>query len=294
MDLGSVKQKFLNHLELERNLATNTIQAYSRDLDYLTQQLNNDLKNLSLDSCIKVIKSYSSSHSEKSVLRITACIKSFIKYLYIEGHIKNDFGSNIESISTKISLPKTLDIITVISLIENIKPDSPKSIRDRLIFEFLYGTGCRISELVNTDLQDIDFESNIVKIRFGKGSKQRLIPLGKSLKNSIEAYVIQVRNNLTNFQKIDALLLNSKGKRLTRQSIWAVINKYALEQGIKDLTPHTLRHAFATHLLEGGADVRVVQELLGHSSINTTQIYTHVTVDKLRETFIQTHPRARH
>ena len=294
MDLGSVKQKFLNHLELERNLATNTIQAYSRDLDYLTQQLNNDLKNLNLDSCIKVIKSYSSSHSEKSVLRITACIKSFIKYLYIEGHIKNDFGLNIESISTKISLPKTLDIITVISLIENIKPDSPKSIRDRLIFEFLYGTGCRISELVNTDLQDIDFESNIVKIRFGKGSKQRLIPLGKSLKNSIEAYVIQVRNNVPNFQKIDALLLNSKGKRLTRQSIWTVINKYAQEQGIKDLTPHTLRHAFATHLLEGGADVRVVQELLGHSSINTTQIYTHVTVDKLRETFIQTHPRARH
>ncbi|MGA1390362.1 MAG: tyrosine-type recombinase/integrase [Candidatus Nanopelagicales bacterium] len=241
-----------------------------------------------------MIKSYGSTHSEKSVLRLTACIKSFVKYLYIEGQLKSDFGSNIESISTKISLPKTLDVNTVISLIEKIKPDDPKSIRDRLIFEFLYGTGCRISELVNTDLQDIDFESNIVKIRFGKGSKQRLIPLGKSLKKSIEAYVIQVRNNLPNFQKIDALLLNSKGKRLTRQSIWVVINKYAQEQGIKDLTPHTLRHAFATHLLEGGADVRVVQELLGHSSINTTQIYTHVTVDKLRETFIQTHPRARH
>jgi len=294
MDLDSVKQKYLNHLELERNLANNTIQAYSRDLDYLIQQLNDDYKNLNLDSCIKVIKSYSSNHSEKSVLRLTACIKSFVKYLYIEGQLKSDFGSNIESISTKISLPKTLDVNTVISLIEKIKPDDPKSIRDRLIFEFLYGTGCRISELVNTDLQDIDFESNIVKIRFGKGSKQRLIPLGKSLKNSIEAYVIQVRNNLPNFQKIDALLLNSKGKRLTRQSIWVVINKYAQEQGIKDLTPHTLRHAFATHLLEGGADVRVVQELLGHSSINTTQIYTHVTVDKLRETFIQTHPRARH
>ena len=294
MDLDSVKQKYLNHLELERNLATNTIQAYSRDLDYLIQQLNDDYKNLNLDSCIKVIKSYGSNHSEKSVLRLTACIKSFVKYLYIEGHLKSDFGTNIESISTKISLPKTLDVNTVISLIEKIKPDDPKSIRDRLIFEFLYGTGCRISELVNTDLQDIDFESNIVKIRFGKGSKQRLIPLGKSLKNSIEAYVVQVRNNVPNFQKIDAFLLNSKGKRLTRQSIWAVINKYALEQGIKDLTPHTLRHAFATHLLEGGADVRVVQELLGHSSINTTQIYTHVTVDKLRETFIQTHPRARH
>ena len=195
--------------------------------------------------------------------------------------------------STRLTLPKTLDIKTVVDLIESIKPEDPKSIRNRLIFEFLYGTGCRISELVNTDLQDIDFESNIIKIRFGKGSKQRIIPLGTNLKKSIESYVIQVRNNLGKSKKTDSLLLNAKGQRLTRQSIWTVINKYALENGIKDLTPHTLRHAFATHLLEGGADVRVVQELLGHSSINTTQIYTHVTVDKLRETFIQTHPRAR-
>ena len=201
--------------------------------------------------------------------------------------------SLIESISSTFTLPKTLDVQTVISLIESIKPENSKSIRDRLIFEFLYGTGCRISELVNTDLQDIDFEANVIKIRFGKGSKQRLIPLGKDLKKSIESYVIQVRTNLVKSKISDSLLLNARGQRLSRQTIWMVINIYAKEHGIKDLTPHTLRHAFATHLLEGGADVRVVQELLGHSSINTTQIYTHVTVDKLRETFIQTHPRAR-
>ena len=294
MNLDSVKQQYLNHLELERSLATNTIQAYSKDLDYLIDKIENKRENFQLNILQEVINDYRKNHSDKSVLRLIASLKSFSKYLYSEKIIEEDIGSTIESISTTFTLPKTLDIQTVLSLIESIKPIDSKSIRDRLIFEFLYGTGCRISELVNTDLQDIDFDDNIIKIRFGKGSKQRLIPLGKSLKISVEAYVIQVRNNLLNSNKSDALLLNSRGKRLTRQSIWSVINKYAIEQGIKDLTPHTLRHAFATHLLEGGADVRVVQELLGHSSINTTQIYTHVTVDKLRETFIQTHPRARH
>ncbi len=293
MNLDSVKQQYLNHLELERNLATNTIQAYSRDLDFLIEKTDNKLSNLEIGIIQETINKYRANHSEKSVSRLIACYKSFLKFLYSEKIILDDLASLIESISTTFSLPKTLDVQTVISLIEGIKPENAKAIRDRLIFEFLYGTGCRISELVNTDLQDVDFEANVIKIRFGKGSKQRLIPLGSSLKKSIESYVIQVRNNITNSNKIDALLLNARGQRLTRQSIWLVINNYASEQGILDLTPHTLRHAFATHLLEGGADVRVVQELLGHSSINTTQIYTHVTVDKLRETFIQTHPRAR-
>jgi integrase/recombinase XerD len=293
MNLDSVKQQYLNHLELERNLATNTIQAYSRDLDFLIDRTDNKLSNLDIGIIQETINKYRSNHSEKSVSRLIACYKSFLKFLYSEKILLDDLASLIESTSTTFSLPKTLDVQTVISLIEGIKPENAKAIRDRLIFEFLYGTGCRISELVNTDLQDVDFDANVIKIRFGKGSKQRLIPLGSSLKKSIDSYVIQVRNNISNSNKSDALLLNARGQRLTRQSIWLVINKYATEQGILDLTPHTLRHAFATHLLEGGADVRVVQELLGHSSINTTQIYTHVTVDKLRETFIQTHPRAR-
>ncbi len=292
MNLDSVKQQYLNHLELERNLSSNTIQAYSRDLDFLTQRLN-DTKEITLKNVQEIFNLYKQNHGERSVLRLIACVKSFLKYLHAEELLEEDFSNQIETMSTRLTLPKTLDIKTVVDLIESIKPEDPKSIRNRLIFEFLYGTGCRISELVNTDLQDIDFESNVIKIRFGKGSKQRVIPLGTNLKKSIESYVIQVRNNLVKSKKTDSLLLNAKGQRLTRQSIWTVINRYALENGIKDLTPHTLRHAFATHLLEGGADVRVVQELLGHSSINTTQIYTHVTVDKLRETFIQTHPRAR-
>ena len=135
-----------------------------------------------------------------------------------------------------------------------------------MIFEFLYGTGARISELVNTDLDDIDIESNIVKIRFGKGSKQRIIPLGKQLKIAMNSYLTRERNALVSSKKsCNSLLLNSRGARLSRQSIWEVINKIALQNNLAELTPHTLRHAFATHLLEGGADVRVVQELLGHS-----------------------------
>ena len=143
-------------------------------------------------------------------------------------------------------------------------------------------------------MDDIDIDSNLIKIRFGKGSKQRIVPLGKSLKVAINNYLTRQRNSLINSKKpINALLLNSKGGRLSRQSIWEVVNKYAVAQKFEDLTPHSLRHAFATHLLEGGADVRVVQELLGHSSVNTTQIYTHITVERLREVFAETHPRAR-
>ncbi len=294
MKLDSAINQYLNHLELEKSLSSNTIKAYKLDLQLLLNSQFEKLTDISTISLQETVNEYRKSHGEKSVLRLIATLKGITKYLYNEGLLTEDYASQLETITTTFSLPKTLDIDTVIRLIESIKPDNPKSIRDRLIFEFLYGTGCRISELVNTDLQDINFEENVIKIRFGKGSKQRIIPLGKNLKVAIDSYVIQVRNNLIKTKKCDSLLLNSRGQRLTRQSVWTVINKYAKELGIKDLTPHTLRHAFATHLLEGGADVRVVQELLGHSSINTTQIYTHVTVDNLRETFVQTHPRAKH
>ena len=294
MKLDSAIKSYLNHLELEKSLSQNTIKSYNHDFDFFLKIYDIDVTELSTDLLQRAVLIYGENHSEKSVLRLIATLKGFTKFLFNQNLIVDDFGSRIETISTTFSLPKTLDIDTVINLIESIKPDNPLKIRDKLIFEFLYGTGCRISELVNTDLQDIDFDEKVIKIRFGKGSKQRIVPLGSSLREAIESYVIQVRNNLSKTNNCDSLLLNSRGQRLTRQTIWSVINKYAKEHGIKDLTPHTLRHAFATHLLEGGADVRVVQELLGHSSINTTQIYTHVTVDKLRETFIQTHPRAKH
>jgi integrase/recombinase XerD len=223
-----------------------------------------------------------------------ASIRGFHRFLVLENATNINPAEYISTGSKSLRLPKTISVDKVIEVIESISSTDANTSRNKLIFEFLYGTGARISELVNTDLDDIDIESNIVKIRFGKGSKQRIIPLGKQLKIAINNYLTRERNALVSSKKsCNSLLLNSRGARLSRQSIWEVINKIALQNNLSELTPHTLRHAFATHLLEGGADVRVVQELLGHSSVNTTQIYTHITVERLREVFAETHPRAR-
>lgn len=294
MNLDKAITLYLNHLSIEKNLSSNSISAYKRDLEFFSKNVNEkDISKISEKGIKKVIGIHRKDHSAKSTQRMIASLKGFHKYLFLESQIEIDPAVNIESLNLPLSLPKTLEIDQVLKLLENIKPSTSENIRNRLIFEFLYGTGVRISELVNIDLSDIDLDNKIIKIRFGKGSKQRLVPLGKALEKIIESYLTRVRNSLIKDTKEQSLLLNNQGKRLSRQSIWSIVHKIAQENGLSDLTPHTLRHAFATHLLEGGADVRVVQELLGHSSVNTTQIYTHVTVEKLKEVFAQTHPRAR-
>ena len=294
MNLDKAITLYLNHLSIEKNLSSNSISAYKRDLEFFSKNVNEkDISKISEKDIKKVIGIHRKDHSAKSTQRMIASLKGFHKYLFLESQIEIDPAVNIESLNLPLSLPKTLEIDQVLKLLDNIKPSTSENIRNRLIFEFLYGTGVRISELVNIDLSDIDLDNKIIKIRFGKGSKQRLVPLGKTLEKFIESYLTRVRNSLIKNTKEQSLLLNNQGKRLSRQSIWSIVHKIAQENELSDLTPHTLRHAFATHLLEGGADVRVVQELLGHSSVNTTQIYTHVTVEKLKEVFAQTHPRAR-
>lgn len=294
MNLDKAITLYLNHLSIEKNLSSNSISAYKRDLEFFSKNVNEkNISKISEKDIKKVIGIHRKDHSAKSTQRMIASLKGFHKYLFLESQIEIDPAVNIESLNLPLSLPKTLEIDQVLKLLENIKPSTSENIRNRLIFEFLYGTGVRISELVNIDLSDIDLDNKIIKIRFGKGSKQRLVPLGKALEKIIESYLTRVRNSLIKDTKEQSLLLNNQGKRLSRQSIWSIVHKIAQENELSDLTPHTLRHAFATHLLEGGADVRVVQELLGHSSVNTTQIYTHVTVEKLKEVFAQTHPRAR-
>ena len=294
MNLDKAITLYLNHLSIEKNLSSNSISAYKRDLEFFSKNVNEkDISKISENDIKKVIGIHRKDHSAKSTQRMIASLKGFHKYLFLESQIEIDPAVNIESLNLTLSLPKTLEIDQVLKLLDNIKPSTSENIRNRLIFEFLYGTGVRISELVNIDLSDIDLDNKIIKIRFGKGSKQRLVPLGKALEKIIESYLTRVRNSLIKDTKEQSLLLNNQGKRLSRQSIWSIVHKIAQENELSDLTPHTLRHAFATHLLEGGADVRVVQELLGHSSVNTTQIYTHVTVEKLKEVFAQTHPRAR-
>jgi len=296
MKLDQALKLYLNHLSVERNLAKNSLESYARDLrsyvEYFEQNCNS--KSIQENDIQDFLNSKRSDHSEASITRFIASIRGFHKFLSREEILENNPAQYLSVGSKALRLPKTISSEQINTIIDSINGQDPNSTRDKLIFEFLYGTGARISELVNTDLDDIDTDSNTVKIRFGKGSKQRIVPLGKSLKKAINDYLTRNRNSLTNTKKpTNALILNSKGGRLTRQSIWEVVNRVSIQNKVEDLTPHSLRHAFATHLLEGGADVRVVQELLGHSSVNTTQIYTHITVERLREVFSETHPRAR-
>ncbi len=296
MNLDQALKLYLNHLSVERNLAQNTLESYKRDLSSYIKNCKNvgDITDISEKMVQNFVNEYRTDRAESSVSRMIASIRGFHRFLVLENATNINPAQYISTGSKSLRLPKTLSVDKVIEVIESISSTDANTSRNKLIFEFLYGTGARISELVNTDLDDIDIESNIVKIRFGKGSKQRNIPLGKQLKIAINNYLTRERNALVSSKKsCNSLLLNSRGARLSRQSIWEVINKIALQNNLAELTPHTLRHAFATHLLEGGADVRVVQELLGHSSVNTTQIYTHITVERLREVFAETHPRAR-
>jgi len=296
MKLDQALKLYLNHLSVERNLAKNSLESYARDLrsyvDYLDKQ--NQTKLIQENDIQDFLNSKRSDQSEASITRLIASIRGFHKFMIQEEISENNPAQYLSVGSKALRLPKTISSDEMNKIIDSIGGQDQNVTRDKLIFEFLYGTGARISELVNTDLDDIDIETNIIKIRFGKGSKQRIVPLGKSLKMAIDSYLTRTRNSLVNTKKPNnALILNSKGGRLTRQSIWEVVNRVSVQNKIEDLTPHSLRHAFATHLLEGGADVRVVQELLGHSSVNTTQIYTHITVERLREVFSETHPRAR-
>ena len=296
MKLDQALKLYLNHLSVERNLARNSLESYARDLrsyvEYLTQ--NNKAKSIQENDIQDFLNSKRSDQSEASITRLVASIRGFHKFMLQEEISDNNPAQYLSVGSKALRLPKTISSDEMKKVIDSISGQDPNVTRDKLIFEFLYGTGARISELVNTDLDDIDIDSSVVKIRFGKGSKQRIVPLGKSLKTAINNYLTRTRNSLINTKKPNnALILNSKGGRLTRQSIWEVVNRVSIQNKVEDLTPHSLRHAFATHLLEGGADVRVVQELLGHSSVNTTQIYTHITVERLREVFSETHPRAR-
>jgi integrase/recombinase XerD len=296
MKLDQALKLYLNHLSVERNLARNSLESYARDLrsyvEYLTQ--NNKAKSIQENDIQDFLNSKRSDQSEASITRLVASIRGFHKFMLQEEISDNNPAQYLGVGSKALRLPKTISSDEMNKIIDSISGQDPNVTRDKLIFEFLYGTGARISELVNTDLDDIDIDSNVVKIRFGKGSKQRIVPLGKSLKTAINNYLTRTRNSLINTKKPNnALILNPKGGRLTRQSIWEVVNRVSIQNKVEDLTPHSLRHAFATHLLEGGADVRVVQELLGHSSVNTTQIYTHITVERLREVFSETHPRAR-
>lgn len=289
--------EFINYLSVERGLAMNTLESYGRDLrqysQYLAQGEDSDLDSVSRATIINYLMYLQSQgKATATIARRLAALKAFYQFLVREKRIKSDPTANLESPKLEKRLPKVLTVQEVERLLAQPDSTQPACIRDRAMLELLYATGIRVSELVSLNVADVNLESGYIKC-YGKGSKDRIVPLGSLAIQSTRAYVNSARQRLVKDRDEVALFVNHHGHRLTRQGFWKIVKKYADDAKIdKEITPHTLRHSFATHLLENGADLRSVQEMLGHADISTTQIYTHVTKGRLKEVYARTHPRA--
>ena len=299
---------YLRHLTIERGLAKNSLLAYRRDLTRYTIWLSaKSIKEYSQITEAMVREFSQSLVAERglaatSVARVLAAVRGFHRFLLVEGKTELDVSSVVKPPKAPRRLPKAISISEIEALLKASGPEPDDvagaagdliRVRDRAVLELLYATGARVSELTNLDLDDL-VDPELIRL-FGKGSKERIVPVGRYARAALEAYLVRVRPGLAMLGKATpALFLNQRGTRLSRQSIWQIISDAANKAKIgREVSPHTFRHSFATHLLEGGADVRVVQELLGHASVATTQIYTLVTVDALREIYASAHPRAR-
>ena len=294
-------EAYLRHLSIERGLAKNSLAAYRRDLvkylDFLEQQSRSVLS-AGPDEVSEFIESMQRSGLKmSSVARTLAAVRGLHRFLLTEGITTTDPASRVRRPKLPMRLPKALTVSDIERLLDASGPEpeaeaeapNPVALRDRAIVELLYATGARVSELVALDLDEI-VDSELVRLR-GKGSRERVVPIGSFAQRALGAYLVRTRPMLASRGSTPALFLNLRGGRLSRQSVWQLLSALGEQTNIA-VSPHSLRHSFATHLLEGGADVRVVQELLGHASVATTQIYTLVTVDTLREVYAGAHPRA--
>jgi len=302
-------QGYLDHLTIERGVAKNTLSSYRRDLRRYSKHLSDrgihDLAKVGEDDVSEFLvalrrgdpDSGAAALSAVSAARALIAVRGLHRFAAAEGLAELDVARAVRPPTPGRRLPKSLTIDEVLALLEGAGGDSPNdgplTLRNRALLELLYSTGSRISEAVGLDVDDIDTHARSVLLR-GKGGKQRLVPVGRPAVHALDAYLVRGRPDLARRGRgTPAIFLNARGGRLSRQSAWQVLQDAAERAGITSgVSPHMLRHSFATHLLEGGADVRVVQELLGHASVTTTQIYTLVTVHALREVWAGAHPRA--
>ncbi len=306
--LPALVDSYLRHLTIERGMAKNTLAAYRADLARYSSFLEEkgiehpgQITELAITEFAESLKLKSGLISS-SVARVLAGVRGLHKFWLLENITPGDVAAAVKPPKSPRNLPKAITVDQIEKLLAAAGPDpadeaamaaDPVRVRDRAMLELLYATGARISELINLDLDDL-VDPTLVRL-FGKGSKERIVPVGGYAQRALDAYLVRTRPTLVGQGKgTPALFLNQRGGRLSRQSAWQIISEAARVAELPgEISPHTFRHSFATHLLEGGADVRVVQELLGHSSVATTQIYTLVTVDKLREIYGTAHPRAR-
>ena len=303
--VDDVVSRYLDHLTVERGMAPNTLASYGRDLDryrrYLTgrgivdlsEVTENDVREFLVDLRRGDEEAGTTPLADSSVARTLVATRGFHKFAAAEGVVPADAAHGVRPPRPARRLPKALPVDDVVAILEEAKAgDHPRALRDRALLELLYSCGARITEATSLDVDDLDTDARTALLR-GKGGKERLVPVGGPAVGAIEAYLVRGRPALVT-RSTPALFLNARGGRLTRQGAWQVLADTAERAGIGTaVSPHTLRHSFATHLLDGGADVRVVQELLGHASVTTTQVYTLVTVNTMREVYATAHPRAR-
>lgn len=291
-------EDYLHFLRIERQLANNTLVSYKKDLtDYLksileTQQLHKLDVVERQHILVHLRKLKEEGKSARTIARHISSIRSFHQFLLREKVTSKDPTIHLELPQLEQKLPNFLSVEELNNLLSSINLSKPQGVRDLAMFEIMYASGMRISECLSLNLEDLHLTMGFVRV-FGKGGKERIIPLGGAAIRACTQYIEEARPKLLKSERTDAIFVNQRGKRLTRQGIWKLLNKHALNAGIqKDITPHVLRHTFATHLIENGADLRAVQEMLGHADIATTQIYTHVSKTRLKEVYKQFHPRA--
>lgn len=289
---------FLLHLKVERGLAKNTLDSYRRDLGKFIGYLRlKDVSSFTEVDRRMIMAFLEDLHNRRraaaTISRNLAAIRSFYGFLVQENLTGTNPSAELDTPKIPKRLPNVMTVDQVATLMEQPKPSNPAGLRDKAMLELLYATGIRVSELVDLNLADINLEMGFLRC-LGKGSKERIVPMGKSAIGAVDDYLQRGRGKLGKEREKNAVFLNNRGGRLTRQGFWKILKKYVRLAGFQgDITPHTLRHSFATHLLENGADLRAVQEMLGHSDISTTQIYTQVTAIHLRDVYQQSHPRAK-
>ncbi|WP_404823682.1 site-specific tyrosine recombinase XerD [Mycetocola spongiae] len=293
--------RYLRHLAIERGLSTNTLAAYKRDLNrYLDWLVEHDVREVT-EVATGMITEFGRDAaatrerplSAASSARLLSSVRGWHRFLLEEGGVERDVAREIRPPKLPSRLPKALRIDQVEALLEACSGDDPQSLRDRALLELLYATGARVSEAVDLNVDDV-VDGDIVRL-LGKGNRERIVPVGSYARRALDAYLVRARPLFSGRgAATPALFLGARGARVSRQNAWLIIRRAAERAGLgEEVSPHTLRHSFATHLMQGGADVRVVQELLGHSSVATTQIYTRVTAESLREIYSEAHPRAR-
>jgi integrase/recombinase XerD len=289
-----VIKRYLDYLFIECGLSGATVAAYRRDLcefhDHLEDRMV-DLEDVTYDDVQShLIALHNRGLSVASIARHLASLKMFLRYMYAEGGVKRDLASLIESPRKWRNLPKIVHYWQIDALLEAPDPADELHLRDRAILELLYATGMRVSELTQLTLDQINLGVGYLRC-FGKGNKERILPVGSAAMRAVKRYLKRLRPGLLRDPSNGILFLSRSGRPLDRTNVWRLVRKYAEQVGLHELSPHSLRHCFATHLLAGGADIRIVQELLGHADVTTTQVYTHVDASRLKQVHQQYHPR---